>query len=55
MYLQEMGAVSLLTREQEVEIAKQIEEGEHEVRREVLSHALHVDLPARVGGPHQGG
>src|SRR5437660_530786 len=27
MYLQEMGAVSLLTREQEVEIAKQIEAG----------------------------
>jgi RNA polymerase primary sigma factor len=36
MYLQEMGAVSLLTREQEVEIAKQIETGEHDVRREVL-------------------
>jgi len=37
MYLQEMGAVSLLTREQEVEIAKQIESGEREVRRQVLS------------------
>jgi RNA polymerase primary sigma factor len=37
MYLQEMGAVSLLTREQEVEIAKQIETGEGEVRREVLA------------------
>jgi RNA polymerase primary sigma factor len=37
MYLQEMGAVSLLTREQEVEIAKQIESGEHEVREQVLS------------------
>ncbi|MFQ5665448.1 MAG: RNA polymerase sigma factor RpoD [Candidatus Binatia bacterium] len=36
MYLQEMGAVSLLTREQEVEIAKQIEAGEHDVRHEVL-------------------
>ncbi len=36
MYLQEMGAVPLLTREQEVEIAKQIEEGELQVRREVL-------------------
>jgi RNA polymerase primary sigma factor len=37
MYLQEMGAVSLLTREQEVEIAKQIEAGEREVRDEVLA------------------
>jgi RNA polymerase primary sigma factor len=37
MYLQEMGAVSLLTREQEVEIAKQIEAGERDVRQEVLS------------------
>ncbi|MBI3783895.1 MAG: RNA polymerase sigma factor RpoD [Deltaproteobacteria bacterium] len=37
MYLQEMGAVSLLTREQEVEIAKQIESGEREVRDEVLA------------------
>ncbi len=36
MYLQEMGAVSLLTREQEVEIAKQIEAGERDVRQEVL-------------------
>jgi len=37
MYLQEMGAVSLLTREQEVEIAKQIESGERDVRQEVLA------------------
>src|SRR5689334_11225251 len=37
MYLQEMGAVSLLTREQEVEIAKQIEAGERDVRQEVLA------------------
>src|SRR5262245_9535630 len=37
MYLQEMGAVSLLTREQEVEIAKQIESGERDVRHEVLN------------------
>jgi len=38
MYLQEMGSVPLLTREQEVEIAKQIEEGELEVRNEILRH-----------------
>jgi RNA polymerase primary sigma factor len=38
MYLQEIGAVSLLSREQEVEIAKQIEEGEKQVRENVLNH-----------------
>jgi len=38
MYLQEIGAVSLLSREQEVEIAKQIEEGEKQVREHVLRH-----------------
>ena len=37
MYLQEIGAVSLLSREQEVEIARQIEEGEHQVRERVLN------------------
>ena len=31
LYLKEMGTVSLLTREGEVEIAKRIEEGEKEV------------------------
>ncbi len=38
MYLQEIGAVSLLTREQEVEIAKQIEEGQDRVQEHVLVH-----------------
>lgn len=38
MYLQEIGAVSLLTREQEVEIAKQIEEGQNQVQEHVLIH-----------------
>ena len=38
MYLQEIGAVSLLTREQEVELAKQIEEGEFQVTEHVLNH-----------------
>jgi len=36
MYLREMGMVSLLTREGEVEIAKRIEEGENEVIRALL-------------------
>ncbi len=52
MYLQEMGAVSLLTREQEVEIAKQIESGEHEVRDLVLSMpftlAYLLDIAERI-------
>jgi RNA polymerase primary sigma factor len=52
MYLQEMGAVSLLTREQEVEIAKQIEAGERDVRQEVLNLGFTVtyllDLADRI-------
>ena len=37
MYLQEMGGVPLLTREEEVAIAKEIETGEREVREAVFS------------------
>ena len=37
MYLREMGTVSLLSREGEVEIAKKIEHGEKQVIEEVLS------------------
>lgn len=40
MYLREMGNVSLLTREGEVEIAKKIEAGLLSVRREVLRQPL---------------
>ena len=40
MYLREMGTVSLLSREGEVEIAKKIEEGENRVIAEVLSSPL---------------
>ena len=40
MYLREMGTVSLLSREGEVEIAKKIEEGENRVIGEVLSSPL---------------
>ena len=36
LYLKEMGTVSLLTREGEVEIAKRIEEGEREVLHTLL-------------------
>jgi RNA polymerase primary sigma factor len=37
MYLREMGSVSLLTREGEVEIAKRIERGKREITRAILS------------------
>src|SRR5881392_3302237 len=37
MYLQEMGGVPLLTREEEVAIAKEIEAGERDVREGVFS------------------
>ena len=40
MYLKEMGSVSLLSREEEVEIAKRIEEGEKEILQVVLSSPL---------------
>ena len=42
MYLWEMGSVSLLTREGEVEIAKKIDEGEHEVIRTILKSHLTI-------------
>jgi len=40
MYLREMGTVSLLSREGEVEIAKKIEKGENQVIHEVLTSPL---------------
>jgi RNA polymerase primary sigma factor len=53
MYLREMGTVSLLSREGEVEIAKKIEEGEKKVIDEVLSSPLALtyilDLGDKLG------
>jgi len=40
MYLREMGSVSLLNRDEEVEIAKRIEEGENEIADVVLNAPL---------------
>ncbi len=50
LYLKEMGLVSLLTREGEVEIAKRIEEGEKEVLQAILEvpWAVH-EILALVG------
>jgi RNA polymerase primary sigma factor len=42
-YLDWMGAVSLLTREGEVELARQIERGRQTIYDAVLEHKLHLD------------
>jgi len=49
MYLREMGSVSLLTREGEVEIAKRIEEGEKEVARVILNTPITVKEVVSLG------
>jgi RNA polymerase primary sigma factor len=49
MYLREMGSVSLLTREEEVEIAKRIEEGKREVLRGVLNCPMAVEEVLHLG------
>jgi RNA polymerase primary sigma factor len=49
MYLREMGSVSLLTREGEVEIAKRIEEGEKEVINAVLDSPLTIKEIIQLG------
>jgi RNA polymerase primary sigma factor len=49
MYLREMGSVSLLTREGEVEIAKRIEEGEKEVIKSVLDSPLTIKEIIQLG------
>ncbi|MBF0204839.1 MAG: hypothetical protein HQK67_11145 [Desulfamplus sp.] len=42
MYLREMGMVTLLSREGEIEIAKKIEVGEHEILKSMLASPLAV-------------
>jgi len=49
MYLREMGSVSLLTRDGEVEIAKRIERGENDKRRAALSSYLTVKDVLQLG------
>ena len=49
MYLREMGSVSLLTREGEVEIAKRIETGEREVINAVLDSPLTIKEIIQLG------
>ncbi|HEY6394467.1 MAG TPA: RNA polymerase sigma factor RpoD [Candidatus Binataceae bacterium] len=49
LYLKEMGNFQLLSREQEVEIAKRIEAGENEVEDEVLGSPVTLDFVIDVG------
>jgi RNA polymerase primary sigma factor len=49
LYLKEMGNFQLLSREQEVEIAKRIEAGEQEVEEEVLNSPVTLDFLIDLG------
>ena len=49
MYLKEMGSVSLLTKEKEVEIAKRIERGEREVLNVILNSPITVKEVLGIG------
>ncbi len=49
LYLKEMGNFQLLSREQEVEIAKRVETGEHEVEEEVLKSPVTLDFIIGIG------
>jgi len=55
MYLREMGLVSLLSREGEVEIAKKIEEGEREVMDALFRQAIVVKDVVAIGAKLKGG
>ena len=55
MYLREMGLVTLLSREGEVEIAKKIEAGEQEVLRALLESTVGVESIIALGGDIENG
>src|SRR5206468_10131249 len=55
MYLQEMGGVPLLTREEEVAIAKEIESGEREVREAAFSLDLALQYVLTLADKLRGG
>ncbi len=50
MYLREMGLVTLLSREGEVEIAKKIEAGEQDVLKAMLDTTIGVECIIELGG-----
>ncbi len=49
MYLKEMGCISLLTREGEVEIAKRIEEGEKDTLKSLLKCCVGIEYIIELG------
>ena len=49
MYLKEMGCISLLTREGEVEIAKRIEAGEREALHALLKCCVGIEYIIELG------
>ncbi len=49
MYLREMGMVTLLSREEEVDIAKKIELGEQDVLRALMDTSLGVEIILNLG------
>jgi RNA polymerase primary sigma factor len=49
MYLREMGSVSLLNREEEVEIAKRIEAGEQEIAHVILNSPIIITEVISIG------
>src|SRR5215471_3284006 len=55
LYLKEMGNFQLLSREQEVEAAKRIEAGEHEVEEEVLRSPVTLDMVIEMGARVEAG
>jgi RNA polymerase primary sigma factor len=55
LYLREVGNFPLLSREQEVEIAKRIEAGENEVEDEVLRSSVTLDLVIEMGARVEAG
>ena len=55
MYLREMGLVTLLSREGEVEIAKRVEAGEQEIIKSLLETALGVNCIVEFGGQIKNG
>ena len=55
LYLKEMASFQLLSREQEVEIAKRIEAGENEVEEAVLRSAVTLDVVIEMGARVEAG
>ena len=55
MYLREMGLISLLSREGEVEIAKRIETGENQVLHDLIKCRVCIEYLTELGGDLEAG